>query len=405
MICEDIPARLAQPWLADPAQAKRFAMALDDALDDCLYIEGWLVKDGDRVAYLARVLGALAAGKCSFLGNPHWGGKEFVLANEMMTGGSGLHGGRILIPTGGTGGRLKFAIHSWETLLAAVEGYAAFWNRTTLNAVCPLPVCHIGGLMLALRTFITGGRLWLADPKLETPPPPDFDLSSAHVSLVGAQLRRALDNGVGWLRECEAVLVGGGPTDQRLVDDALQAGIPLYTAYGLTEAAATVAIARADEDPTLGTILPHWQASIGEGGAIHLDGPSLFLGYLGEESPRAAPWPTGDRGELVDGRLRVLGRMGRVIITGGKKVDASLLESRLVEWPEIEEALVFGEADPHWGEAVRAVVVTGADAASLSAWAKDRLLPEMRPKAWGIAKAIPRLENGKPDWPAIRAKF
>lgn len=391
-------------WLACPKQAERFVEAYERAVDELSFLPCAVVDQAERVDYLARLFAARSPQSNVLLFNPQWGENELAQAQQIIEHCEADIGlGKILISTGGSGGRVKFAIHTWETLCAAVEGYRRFWNREAqpLSAVSPLPVCHIGGLMLALRTFLTGGQLWLADPKLEETPPSGFDLSTAHVSLVGAQLRRALDNGVAWLRDCEAVLVGGGPTDQALIDDALAAGIPLYTAYGLTEAAATVALARADEDPTLGEVLPHWEASVDPEGLIELDGPALFQGYLGEGGRQSGPWPTGDRGELVDGRLRVLGRE-RTIITGGKKVDAELLALRIADWPEVEEALIFGEPHAKWGEAVQAVVATQLTPEALSALARERLMPEMRPKAWRVWAKIPRLANGKPDWGPIR---
>ncbi len=401
MTRDEISARVGQSWLVDAGQARRFhdlfgvQGVASDGIPGCPMVD--LV---DRVDFLARFLSLVQENTSLALGNPYWGKDEWRQARALVSPGlTDESGCRIFIPTGGTGGRVKFAIHTWETLHAAVGGYSQFWNSGRLNAICPLPVCHIGGLMLALRTFITGGKLWLADSKLEEPPPREFDLSTAHLSLVGAQLRRALDNGVAWLRECEAVLVGGGPTDEGLIDEALTAGIPLYTAYGMTEAGATIALAKAGEELALGEVLPHWKVSI-SGGEICLDGPALFQGYLREAPRSAGPWKTGDRGALVGGKLRVLGRE-RMIITGGKKVDASLLEERLNAWEEMAEALVYAESHPKWGQAVCAVVVTSLPEAQLDALARERLMPEMRPKQWKIVRRIPRLDNGKPNWPLI----
>jgi len=402
----EMNAQTIRQWLVDPEQAARFDEAYHGALEALECMDCMVIDPPDRVDYLARLVAAVSPQHSVVLFNPQWGAAERKAAEALIEEHlDDMPAGHFYIPTGGTGGRVKFAIHTRETFSAAVEGYARFWGRERLNAVCPLPVCHIGGLMLAQRTLLTGGQLWLADPKLEQTPPPGFDFSAAHVSLVGAQLRRALDNGVGWLRECEAVLVGGGPAQRDLINDALAAGLPLYTAYGLTEAAATVALARAEEDPALGQILPHWEASIGGDGQIQLDGPAVFKGYLGQPPRADGPWPTGDRGELVGGQLRVHGRMGRVIITGGKKVDAALLEERLSEWPEVSEAMVFSEPDPTWGEAVCAVVATPLSAEKLTPIARERLMPEMRPKRWAALPEIPRLPNGKPDWAAIRTSL
>lgn len=394
---------LINRWLVDPAQAEQFEQAYETACEDVSFLPAVNVSKADRIEYLAWLLAARSPSSNVFCINPQWGATEQAAADDVvLTNQIDFGLGKILIPTGGTGGKIKFAIHTWETLSASVEGYARFWNRAQLNAICPLPVCHIGGLMLALRTFITGGQLWLADPKLEQAPPPGFDLSTAHVSLVGAQLRRALDNDIAWLRECEAVLVGGGPTDRDLAREAVAAGIPLYAAYGLTEAAATVALAKVtgEEDTLRGKVLPHWRVEIREG-EICLAGPALFKGYMGEAPRTGEFWPTGDRGQMVDGALEVLGRSGRMIITGGKKVDADFLESRLREWPEVRDVVVVGREDPKWGMAVTALAATDYTPEQLTALAQQRLMPEMRPKQWFATAIIPRGENGKLAWDCI----
>ncbi|GHB92415.1 AMP-binding protein [Cerasicoccus arenae] len=391
--------RLSRPWLADEKQAEEFAkVALIPSSSDGPVV----LSTANRILYLAQLFSALMQRRDVFLGNASWGEYEWGQVNALIAlWDGGGKDGRIMIPTGGTGGKIKFAVHDWETLMASVRGYAAYWGGGELHAICPLPVCHIGGLMLALRTFMTGGQLWVADPKLEKLPPPDFDVANAHLSLVGAQLRWALDNDVAWLRECEAVLVGGGPTDKGLIEESLAAGIPLYIAYGLTEAAATVALAKASPNGGIpaADVLPHWKLSV-DGEEICLSGEALFRGYWGGGSPEGA-WKTGDRGQLENGKLRVLGRMGRYIITGGKKVDAALLESRLLEWAEISDALVMGCPHRTWGEEVVAFVVSTKSEPELKALAKDRLMPEMRPKAWFCLEQVPLTENGKPDRAAL----
>ncbi|WP_269541904.1 AMP-binding protein [Cerasicoccus fimbriatus] len=413
---------VTRPWLACPEQQSHFAEAYAAAAKRLGNITAGpvVIGDADRVRFLASAFAAIEQGRAVFLASPAWGAHEWRQAEALIPPSAivwsnsaaaerTFHGnfgepepGSILIPTGGTGGRIKFAVHTLATLMASVRGYQAHWSGGALNAICPLPVCHIGGLMLALRTALTGGRLWLCDARLEETPPPGFDLGSAHCSVVGAQLRRALDQGGHWLSQCRAVLVGGGPSAPELLRDAFEAGIPLYTAYGLTEAAATVALNQVSpgSDPAVGDVLPHWRVDVADG-LIRLRGEALFRGYWGQAMRVDDFWETGDRGELLDGQLKVLGRAGRFIVTGGRKVDADLLEKRLGSWPEIDAALVFGAPHREWGEAVTAVVVSSSSVAELVAKAKEELMPEMRPKQWICVEAIPQTEHGKPDWPAI----
>jgi len=415
--------RLGQSWLADPEHACRFAelflwqVAKLNASGDRPVI----VSAVDRVDYLAGVFAAIAHRRAVFLLNPDWGANERQEAAALLPHRAiwldeppwslvgeapepprfAAYERGVMIPTGGTGGRVKFAVHTWETLCAAVEGYGRYWGEHPLNAIGPLPVCHVGGLMLALRTWITGGRCWLADGKLEQAPPDSFPLARAHASLVGAQLKRALLKPGHWLARCAVVLVGGGPTNERLVQQARSAGIHLAVAYGLTEAAATVAVARGD-DGRWGEVLPHGQVSV-EDGEIALGGPALFRGYWGQMPNVDGRWVSSDRGEM-DGprRLRVLGRTDQVIVSGGKKVAIDALAGQLAEWDEIEEAVTWAEPDERWGQRVVGCVVSSVDAIALESIARERLMAEARPKRWVVVEEMPRKPNGKPDWAAIQ---
>ncbi|MGE9296355.1 MAG: AMP-binding protein, partial [Puniceicoccales bacterium] len=422
----DFQKRLARPWLADTDQAEQFAANFQRNIDR-LGDSGTgpvVVMTDDRVAFLAGVLAAIAQGRAVFLFNAQWGETEvaeamaqvpegaFWLGESPREGHSSTttpaeyaeYANGVMIPTGGTGGRVKFAVHTWESLTASVAGYREFWKADSLHAVCPLPVCHIGGLMLALRTWVTGGRLWLTDSKLETIPPSGFPLVQAHCSLVGAQLKRVLEAPGHWVGDCAEVLVGGGPSSGELVAHALALGLRLHVAYGLTEAAATVALARAGDSlvgSPEGAVLPHWKAAIREE-TIALAGPALFRGYWGQPPLAGDEWLSGDRGVITSsGRLRVLGRRDRVIITGGKKVDADELERRVADWPEVAEVVIWGESDATWGQRVTAAVVGQITTSELVELAREHLMPEMRPKHWHILDTIPRTMNGKVDWRSL----
>lgn len=416
----DFDQRARCPWLAGEGVAARFAEAWVRAGERLDATSGpVLVAEPDRVAFLAAALASIARARPVFFANPNWGADARAQAVALLprgltvcgaplereTAGPDAAPGQIMIPTGGTGGRIKFAVHTVGTLTAAVDGYARYWEQDHLHAVCPMPVCHIGGFMLAWRTWWTGGRLWLIDTRLAEPPPDGFPLDEAHVSIVGTSLHQAADETLDWLRRTRAVLLGGGPPRLEWLQTGLDARLPLYVAYGLTEAAATVALGRVAE-PDPGTItaevLPHWAVSIGGSGEVRLQGPALFLGYHGEPGGAPSPWDTGDRGELDPaGRLRLKGRRGRVIITGGRNVDADWLADELLSWPEITDALVYACPDAHWGEAVHAAVVTCTDAETLSALARRRLSPECRPKHWRIFPSLPRTMHGKADWEAL----
>ncbi|MFM7240731.1 MAG: hypothetical protein ACKO3A_01255, partial [Opitutia bacterium] len=102
-------------------------------------MNGVAVFHRDHGAYLSAVAAAWGAEEPVFLGNPDWGPAERAAALQLIPQGTTVVGmeltptgpapadwpagwrGRTMIPTGGTGGRVKFAIHDPNTLAAAVR--------------------------------------------------------------------------------------------------------------------------------------------------------------------------------------------------------------------------------------------------------------------------------------------
>ncbi|MEB3358299.1 MAG: hypothetical protein VKK04_16355, partial [Synechococcales bacterium] len=101
-----------------------------------------LVAEADPVRFLAGFLAACAAGCPVALGNPTWGRSERRQALALVRPDliwtdedwpnvepqssrlpSRPEPGWMLIPTGGSSGQLRFAIHTWETLMASVAGF------------------------------------------------------------------------------------------------------------------------------------------------------------------------------------------------------------------------------------------------------------------------------------------
>ena len=268
----------------------------------------------------------------------------------------------IFVPTGGTGGKLRFVRHSPETLAAAVSGFSTYAGErllrtgrpAKLHAVQALPCCHVSGLMPVVRAWLTDADLVFASPSFRPEDPLPAMPRTADglmiVSLVAAQLHRLLEraDGPAWLREAGLALVGGSAISPELLDRARREKLPLGVSYGLTEAAALVALYPPDaflrdERPVAGELLPHIRASVTPEGRVALAGDSL-----GEDVPRdAAGWHvTGDEGFPDDrGRLVVTGRADRIIVSGGEKIDPAFVEAEILATGLVREVIVVGEPD------------------------------------------------------------
>lgn len=102
---------------------------------------------------------------------------------------------------------------------------------------------------------------------------------------------------------------------------------------------------------------------------------------------------TGDVGYRDrDGYIYIIDRKKEMIVTGGVNVYPAEIEAVLYTHPAILQAAVIGVPDPHWGEAVKAVVELreGAQAteAEIIEFCRERLASFKKPKSVDFAKGL-----------------
>ncbi len=263
--------------------------------------------------------------------------------------------------------------------------------------LCTLPLSHVGGLAILLRSAIYGTTVVLHE-RFET----EAVLSAIErdgvtlASLVPTTLARLLDAGLKAPNTLRVALIGGGPLAPALAAQVQEAGIPAAQTYGMTEACSQVATSLPGEPETAGRPL------VGTRVAIASDGEILVAGQT--VAPSAADpdgWlHTGDCGALdAQGRLTITGRKADTIVTGGENVAPAEVEAVLLVHPAVADAGVHGQPDPQWGEAVVATVVlhdgSHAEAEELRAHVGSQLARYKVPKHIAFAARLPRTAAGK----------
>jgi acyl-coenzyme A synthetase/AMP-(fatty) acid ligase len=98
-----------------------------------------------------------------------------------------------------------------------------------------------------------------------------------------------------------------------------------------------------------------------------------------------------------DGLVRVRGRLGYVINTGGEKVWPEDLEAVLATVEGVRDVAITAEDDAEWGQRIIALVVSarGANDDELRRVADERIGPWAKPKEVRYVEQIPRTSNGK----------
>jgi o-succinylbenzoate---CoA ligase len=333
---------------------------------------------------------------------------------------------QVIMYTSGTTGKPKGVIITYGM---------QWWNASSsaLNLghspedrwLACLPLFHIGGLSILMRSVIYGISVVLLEKFEERAVNQAIQRDGVTIiSVVAVMLQRmltALDeegNGRYYPATLRCVLLGGGPAPRPLLERCASLHIPVAQTYGLTESCSqAVTLAPADALRKLGSagrpLLPvqiqirqeQQPAPTGEAGVIYLQGPTITPGYADRPAATAEAFQdgwfcTGDLGYLdADGYLYVLDRRSDLIISGGENVYPAEIESVLLAHPAVAEAGVCGQPDPQWGQVAIAFIKTHptqtVDTAILLEHARQRLARYKVPRTIYFVEELPRNSSGK----------
>lgn len=418
---------LAEPFLTEP-DWYRFSQLVKDLVSSINPGDKILVAQEDRLSALAAFFATVISGGSVFLANPHWGENEWKLVGEQTSFtkifgcAAGLNvdpqatrsgNTRIMIPSGGTSGGVRFCVHSLDTLTAAVQSLSEFHGEKPLNSINTLGVFHVSGLMPIVRACLTYGVVQLAEWKAlvsgNFPSRPGVKTS---ISLVPTQLIRLVQSeaGLNFLHGLETIYIGGASATPSLVNFIRTEKLPVLFVYGMTETAAMVVVgSRADTDSQgniWGRPLPEVSISLSEEQEICVKTKALFHGYYPTDT-QIEEHVTGDIGLwTVDKQLQVTGRKDFIINTGGEKVNPLEVEALISEkFPNLVTA-VSSKPSETWGEEVVAVFendLTTEQVRVLKSYLKECLAPHKIPKMFICGKPIPRSVLGKINRAALKA--
>lgn len=195
------------------------------------------------------------------------------------------------------------------------------------------------------------------------------------------------------LRAYDAILVGGQATAPQLLESLRELGANVVETYGSAETFGGVVY---DGKP-----LPGIAVSINSNSRIELSSPTLA-----NEFAAIGKLVMSDLGEIVDGKLRVLGRADRVLISGAVKVSLDRVEAVARDVGGVVEVAATAIEDSEWGQRV-AIVYVGSPEVSdeIAQRLADDLGPAAKPLRIMRADRVPKLTNGKHDLQAIKQLF
>lgn len=309
-----------------------------------------------------------------------------------------------IINTSATTGKFKSVPVRWsqiETHVKASENVLGVEKDD--NWLVVLPMFHVSGLSIILRTLYNGTRATIREKFSEQVVLEALKTDEVTmVSLVPTVLQRIVERiQAPTLR---AILLGGEFIPMPLLQECVQRNLPVYKTYGMSETFAQSTTFSIQE-------YPNKLASVGyplqgvtieirnpdeEGvGEVWLSSPMLMKGYLNKEPIKGA-FNTDDIGYVdKDGFLFLLNRRKDIIISGGENIYPKEIEDVLYGMDGILECAVIPVSDPKWGQVPVLCVVTNRSEEDISQYLLSRLAKYKVPKRMIYFDALPKNSMGK----------
>jgi O-succinylbenzoic acid--CoA ligase len=368
---------------------KRVALALPPGEDFIIALHGCLLAGVTAVPIDLRLSGGERAERM--------GGAELLISDPLRGSGrpvtvGGAPAVAVMHTSGTTAAPKPVELTDSNFQASALGSAVALGLDPAERWLCPMPLTHVGGLSIPIRSAIYATTTVLhgrfdAEAVLNELMDPARRITI--VSLVPTMLARLLDAGLQRPPTLRWALLGGGPIAPALLERADAAGVPVAPTYGLTETCSQIA--------TFGWPLPGAEIRTSlEDEEVVARGPMVSTGATDDDG-----WlHTGDLGRFDErGRLQITGRKADTIISGGENVAPSEVEGVLLEHPAVGDAAVIGRPDPEWGEALVAVVVPhdglSPDPQELRDFCRERLAAFKVPKRVEFTDRLPRTESVK----------
>ena len=274
--------------------------------------------------------------------------------------------------TSGTTGTPKAAVISHQTSMLRSHPGSQLEPRGA--ALCPYPLFHMGGWTITLQQWHARAPVVFVDgtdaPTLVAALQNDEIERFNAIPALWTRLSEHLgDDAAGALPHLRFADTGTSPTSGELLAsiEAMAPNAHVRVFYGSTEAGNVTSLHHKDLQRAVGScgrasVLTTLDVS--DEGELMISGPLLFDGYLNDPEATASAlrngwFRTGDRAEIdVDGFVRILGRLGTVIRSGGESIVPEAVEAAARTHPGVSDIAVFGMPDVQWGEIVWAAVVT-----------------------------------------------
>lgn len=268
---------------------------------------------------------------------------------------------------------------SGQWLLALPINYIAGLNVLIRSAIADThPVMMNTSVSFTAEGFVRNARMMTGEKRF--------------TALVPTQLSRLAiaaehdEDVLRALKSFDAILIGGQAVAPTLLSNLREAGVNLVETYGSAETFGGVVYD--------GVALNHVEVEINQDAHIEIESKEIGRVVM------------NDIGEIVDSKLRVLGRADRVLNSGGIKVSLDRVEAIARDVAGVVELAAASIADDQWGERVGILYLGSPEVSDeIAIRLADELGPAAKPLRIIRADRVPKLNSGKHDLLAIKKLF
>ena len=348
----------------------------------------------------------------------------------------------LILYTSGTTSKPKGVLHTHQSLNATIQGLVDSWRWTFEDHILHvLPLHHTHGLVNKLLCAMSVGATCEFLPKFDAETVWNrfsegkmtlfMAVPTIYSKLIAFWEDQTEVRQKELSKDCQnlRLMVSGSAALPVSVLDKWESisGHRLLERYGMTEIGMAISNSYNGERRAgfIGTPLPDVMVRIVDEigdvietahkqGEIHIKGDTVFKEYWNKPQETINSFTedgwfkTGDSAVLVNDYYKILGRNSVDIIkSGGYKISALEIESKLLDHPEIDECAVVGIADEAWGEIVAAAVVStfNLQLSTLQDWASDKMAPYKIPRRLIVLNELPRNVLGKVTKNEIKKLF
>ena len=362
-----------------------------------------VVPANDVVAALLALTDALA-GKCAVFISPREVNGEKVKVSgipEFVDSNTSL----IVESSGSTGTPKRISI-SAEALIASASATKEYFGAEG-QWLLALPINYIAGIQVLVRSILADQQPILMNTSVAFTPEA-FTMSSTlltadnkFTSIVPTQLVRLQQLAsqdpflVKMLQRYTAILVGGQATSKEVIDFFIQREVNVVQTYGMAETSGGCVYN--------GAPLNGVELKLTDDGRVAIQGPMLANDVADSDGFLI----TNDIGEFDEaGRLHILGRADRVLISGGLQISLDQVEAVASSVPGVVEVGATSLNSVEWGERVGIAYVGSPEVADYMAGAVfEQLGIAAKPIRVIRVDRLPRLSNGKTDLISLKQLF